>query len=194
VLRFLTDLQFLEVINQLLTNPMTISFATCDLCDAHKNETSGRFRVLPPVFKDFGARRVFCGPVVTVKCFEDNSLVKAAVDSAGYEDTPAGRIAKVLVVDGAGSLRRALLGGNLGAAAARNGWAGVVIDGCVRDVAELAAQAVGIRALASMPMPTEKQNQGLKDLAVQIQGVWIHPGDWLYADADGIVVSATRLA
>jgi len=173
---------------------MTISFATCDLCDAHKNETSGRFRVLPPVFKDFGARRVFCGPVVTVKCFEDNSLVKAAVDSAGYEDTPAGRIAKVLVVDGAGSLRRALLGGNLGAAAARNGWAGVVIDGCVRDVAELAAQAVGIRALASMPMPTEKQNQGLKDLAVQIQGVWIHPGDWLYADADGIVVSATRLA
>ena len=173
---------------------MTISFATCDLCDAHKNETSGRFRVLPPVFKDFGARRVFCGPVVTVKCFEDNSLVKAAVDSAGYEDTPAGRFGKVLVVDGAGSLRRALLGGNLGAAAARNGWAGVVIDGCVRDVAELAAQAVGIRALASMPMPTEKQNQGLKDLAVQIQGVWIHPGDWLYADADGIVVSATRLA
>jgi len=173
---------------------MTISFATCDLCDAHKNETSGRFRVLPPVFKDFGARRVFCGPVVTVKCFEDNSLVKAAVDSAGYEDTPAGRFGKVLVVDGAGSLRRALLGGNLGAAAARNGWAGVVIDGCVRDVAELAAQEVGIRALASMPMPTEKQNQGLKDLAVQIQGVWIHPGDWLYADADGIVVSATRLA
>lgn len=172
---------------------MTISFATCDLCDAHKNEASGRFRVLPPVFKDFGARRVFCGPVVIVKCFEDNSLVKAAVDSVGYEDTPAGRIGKVLVVDGAGSLRRALLGGNLGAAAARNGWAGVVIDGCVRDVAELAAQDVGIRALASMPMPTEKQNQGLKDLAVQIQGVWVHPGDWLYADADGMVVSATRL-
>ena len=194
MLRFLTDLQFLEAINQLLTNPMTISFATCDLCDAHKNDDVRRFRVLPPVFKDFGARQVFCGPVVTVKCFEDNSLVKAAVDSAGYEDTPAGRVGKVLVVDGGGSLRRALLGGNLGAAAARNGWAGVVIDGCVRDVAELAAQEVGIRALASMPMPTEKQNQGLKDLAVQIQGVWVRPGDWLYADADGIVVSATRLA
>ena len=172
---------------------MTPSFATCDLCDANKNETPERFRVLPPVFKDFGARRVFYGPVVTVKCFEDNSLVKAAVDSIGFEETSAGPIGKVLVVDGAGSLRRALLGGNLGAAAARNGWAGVVIDGCVRDVVELAALDVGIRALASMPLPTEKKNQGSKDLAVQIQGVWVHPGDWLYADADGMVVSATRL-
>lgn len=172
---------------------MTSSFATCDLCDAHKNDSPEQFRVLPPVFKDFGARLAFCGPVVTVKCFEDNSLVKAAVDSCGYEETSGGRVAKVLVVDGAGSLRRALLGGNLGAAAARNGWAGVVIDGCVRDVAELAVQDVGIRALANMPMPTEKQNQGLKDLAVQIQGVWVKPGEWLYADADGMVVSAQRL-
>ncbi len=172
---------------------MTSLFATCDLCDSHKNAPPGQFRVLPPLFKDFGARRVFCGPVVTVKCFEDNTLVKAAVDSTGFEETPAGRIGKVLVVDGAGSTRRALLGGNLGAAAARNGWAGVVIDGCVRDVAELAVLDVGIRALASMPLPTEKKNQGLQDLPVQIQGVWINPGDWLYADADGMVVSATRL-
>lgn len=172
---------------------MTPSLATCDLCDAHKNDSSGQFRVLPPVFKDFGACRAFSGPVVTVKCFEDNSLVKAAVDSCGYLETPQGRIGKVLVVDGAGSLRRALLGGNLGAAAAKNGWAGVVIDGCVRDVAELAVLDVGIRALASMPMPTEKQQQGLQDLAVQIQGVWVRPGDWLYADADGMVVSACCL-
>lgn len=172
---------------------MSSSFATCDLWDAHKNAAPEVFRVLPPVFRDFGARRVFCGPVVTVKCFEDNSLVKAAVESAGFEETPAGRIGKVLVVDGAGSLRRALLGGNLGAAAARNGWAGVVIDGCVRDVAELAVLDVGIRALASMPMATDRKNQGLQNLDVQIQGVWVHPGDWLYADADGIVVSATQL-
>src|SRR5512133_4042356 len=162
---------------------MTLSIATCDLCAAHKDDASGAFRVLPPVFRDFGGVRQFCGPVVTVKCFEDNSSVKAAVDSVGYEETPAGRVGKVLVVDGGGSMRRALLGGNLGAAAARNGWAGVVIDGCVRDVAELAAHDVGIRALASMPMPTERKNQGLQDLAVQIQGVWVHPGDWLYADA-----------
>ncbi len=172
---------------------MTVPFATCDLCDAHKNDSPDLFRALPPVFSDYGARRVFYGPVVTVKCFEDNTLVKAAVDSCGSAESACGRVGKVLVVDGAGSLRRALLGGNLGAAAARNGWAGVVIDGCVRDVAELAALDVGIRALAAMPMPTEKKNQGLKDLPVQIQGVWVNPGDWLYADADGMVVSAQSL-
>lgn len=168
-------------------------FATCDLCDAHKNDSSGDFEVMPPVFRDFGGMRKFCGPVVTVKCFEDNSSVKAALDSVGFEETPLGRIGKVLVVDGGGSLRRALLGGNLGAAAVKNGWAGVVIDGCVRDVTELAALPIGIRALASMPLPTEKRNEGQKDIAVQIQRVWIRPGDWLYADEDGMVLSARRL-
>ncbi|MCO5123079.1 MAG: ribonuclease E activity regulator RraA [Rhizobacter sp.] len=153
---------------------------TCDLCDAHKGDDSGSFRVLPPVFRDFGGAKAFAGIVSTVKCFEDNSLVKAAVESPG-----AGR---VLVVDGGGSLRRALVGGNLAAAAARNGWAGLVIDGCVRDVAELAACALGIRALASMPLPTEKRGEGQRDVAVQVQGVWLRPGDRLVADADGIVV------
>ena len=172
---------------------MTLPFATCDLCDKYKNDSSGNFRVLPPVFRDFGALRKFCGPVVTVKCFEDNTWVKAAVDSLGYEETPQGRVGKVLVVDGGGSLRRALLGGNLGAAAARNGWAGVVIDGCVRDVLELAEMDVGIRALASMPLPTEKRQEGQRDIAVQIQGLWVRPGDWLYADEDGIVLGTQRL-
>lgn len=162
-----------------MSNPP--DFATCDLCDAHKNDSSGGLRVLPPVFRDFGANGRFAGEVCTVKCHEDNTLVKAAVDSPGE--------GRVLVVDGGGSLRRALLGGNLGAAAARNGWAGVVIDGCVRDVAELAQCHTGIRALASMPLPTEKRGEGQRDVAVQIQGVWVRPGDWLYADEDGIVVS-----
>lgn len=172
---------------------MTPPFATCDLCDAHKNDSPSDFQVMPPVFRDFGTVRKFCGPVVTVKCFEDNSLVKAALDAAGFEDTPAGRVGKVLVVDGGGSLRRALLGGNLGVAAAKNGWAGVVIDGCVRDVTELALLEVGIRALASTPLPTDKRNEGQKDIAVQIQGLWVRPGDWLYADEDGMVLSARRL-
>lgn len=172
---------------------MENSFATCDLCDVHKNDFSGNFRVLPPVFQDFGMVKRFFGPVETIKCFEDNSLVKAAVDSPGYIDTPAGRVGKVLVVDGGASLRSALLGGNLGAAAARNGWAGVVIDGCVRDTAELAGHRVGIRALAAMPLPTEKRNQGQAHVAVQIQGTWVRPGDWLYADEDGMVVAATAL-
>lgn len=159
--------------------------ATCDLCDAHKADDGGAFRVLPPVWRHFGARRAFHGPVSTVKCFEDNSLVKAAVESAGE--------GRVLVVDGGGSLRRALLGGKLGAAAARNGWAGVVIDGCVRDVSELAACDVGICALAPMPLPTERRGEGQRDVAARVQGVWVRPGDWLYADEDGIVVSAVRL-
>jgi len=156
------------------------SVPTCDLCDTHKNDSSGAFRVLPPVFRDFGGRVAFAGPVTTVKCFEDNTSVKAAVESPGH--------GRVLVVDGAGSLRRALLGGNLGAAAARNGWAGLVIDGCVRDVAELAACDVGIRALAAMPLPTDRRAPGLVDVPVLIQGVWVRPGDRLFADADGIVV------
>lgn len=162
------------------------AFSTCDLCDPHRDTEDGQFRVLPPVLRDFGGVRAFCGPISTVRCFEDNTLVKAAVDSPGE--------GRVLVVDGGGSMRRALLGGNLGAAAARNGWAGVVIDGCVRDVAELAGHAVGIRALAPMPMPPRKLGVGQRDVPVRIQGVWVHPGEWLYADADGIVISAQRLA
>jgi len=158
----------------------TPDFSTCDLCDLHKNDGSGAFRVLPPVFRDFGARRRFAGSVSTVKCFEDNSLVKAALDEPGRR--------RVLVVDGGGSLRRALVGGNVAAAAARNGWAGVVVFGCVRDSAELAQAEVGIRALALVPLPTERRNAGERDVAVQIDGVWVRPGDWIYADEDGMVV------
>jgi len=155
---------------------------TCDLCDLHKNDTSGAFRVLPPVFQAYGGRPAFAGHVVTVKCHEDNTSVKALAESAG-----GGR---VLVVDGGGSLRHALVGGNIAAAAARNGWAGMVVDGCVRDVAELNAADIGIRALALMPLPTERRHAGLVDVPVRLQGVAVRPGDWLVADADGIVVLA----
>lgn len=169
------------------------SFSTCDLCDAHKSAAGGYFRVLPPVFQHYGGRIKFAGPVITLKCFEDNSLVKAALDEPGFLETALGRIACVLVVDGGASLRRALVGGNLAAAAARNGWAGVVVDGCIRDIAELAALPLGLRALASMPLPTDKRNQGERAVAVQIQGVWVRPGDWLYADEDGMLVSDRAL-
>jgi regulator of ribonuclease activity A len=168
-------------------------FSTCDFCDAHKGDQSGDFRVLPPVFREFGGRASFCGPVYTVQCFEDNSFVKQAVESQGWLDTPAGRVGQVLVVDGGSSLRRALVGGNLAAAATRNGWAGLVVDGCVRDLAELELQEVGIRALAPMPLPTERRQQGLTQLPVRIQGVWVRPGDWLYADRDGIVIAPRPL-
>lgn len=161
-----------------MTEP--VAFSTCDLCDVHKGDASGAFRVLPPVFRTFGGRARFAGTVVTVQCYEDNTLVKQRLESPGE--------GRVLVVDGGASLRRALVGGNIGAAAARNGWAGVVVDGCVRDVAELAACDVGIVALASMPLPTERRQQGLADLPVRVQGVWVRPGEWLCADEDGIVV------
>ena len=154
--------------------------STCDLCDAHKHELGTRLFILPPVFHNYGGAHRFSGEVATVRCFEDNSLVKAALDEPGR--------GRVLVVDGGASVRRALVGGNVAAAAAENGWAGVVVDGAVRDVAELAATAVGIRALALIPIPTEKRGVGERDVAVQIQGVWVRPGDWLCADADGIVV------
>ena len=153
---------------------------TCDLCDLYKTDDSGRFRVLPPVWRDFGGRIRFVGLVSTVKCHEDNTLVKAALDSPGD--------GRVLVVAGAASLRKALVGGNLAAAAARNGWAGILVDGCVRDVAELAVCEVGIKALAPMPLPTDKRGEGQRDVPVQVQGVWVRPGDWLCADEDGVVV------
>ena len=165
----------------------TTDFATCDLCDAHKAgyaEGDAAFRVLPPVFASYGGRARFCGPVLTVKCFEDNSPVKVALESPGE--------GRVLVVDGGGSLRRALIGGNIAAAAAKNGWAGVLIDGAARDKAELAACDVGIRALALMPMPTDRKTPGQTGVPVLIQGVWVRTGDWLYADEDGIVVMAGK--
>ncbi len=156
----------------------TAPFSTCDLCDEHRDNPD--LRVLPPVFKSFGGRAAFHGAVSTVQCFEDNSLVRAAVESPGE--------GRVLVVDGSGSLRRALLGGKLAALAAANGWAGVVVDGAVRDVAELAATDLGVRALAAVPLPPHKRGQGQRDVAFEIHGLPIRPGDRLWADADGIVL------
>ncbi|MDR0276178.1 MAG: ribonuclease E activity regulator RraA [Burkholderiaceae bacterium] len=170
------------------------AFATCDLCDAHEADiSSGALRVLPPVFRDFGAARAFSGPVHTLRAPEDNSRVREAVNSPGSVDTPCGRVGRVLVIDGGGSLRRALVGGNLAVAAAKNGWAGIVVDGCVRDAAELRAAGIPIRALALMPLRTEKRGEGQAGKPVRIQGVWMRPGDWLYADEDGIVVSPKAL-
>jgi len=157
-------------------NPLS----TCDLCDQHRDDPSGPLRVLPPIFRDFGARTRFHGSVITVRCLEDNTSVRELVQSPGQ--------GRVLVVDGGGSVRRALLGGNLAAAAEQNGWAGVVIHGAVRDIEELSRCQIGIRALALLPMPPERRAPGVVDQPVQIGGVWVHPGDRLVADEDGIVV------
>ena len=160
-------------------------FATCDLCDAHEEDPSGAFRVLPPVFRDFGKAARFSGPVATVRAIEDNSRVREAVNSPGE--------GRVLLVEGGGSVRRALVGGNLAVAAAKNGWAGIVVDGAVRDLAELTAAGIPVKALALMPLRSVKRGEGQQGIPVEIQGVTVRPGEWLYADEDGIVVSATSL-
>ncbi|HET9823262.1 MAG TPA: ribonuclease E activity regulator RraA [Burkholderiaceae bacterium] len=157
-------------------NPLS----TCDLCDAHRDDASGAFRVLPPPWAAFGAVARFQGPVSTVQCFEDNSAVRAALETPGE--------GRVLVIAGGGSLRTALVGGNLAALASRHGWAGMVVDGCVRDRAELDACDIGIRAAMLCPMPPGKHGQGRRDVPVPVRGVWVRPGEFLVADADGVVV------
>ena len=159
-----------------------MDFSTCDLCDRLKGDTSGALRWLPgSLYRRYGSQARFAGPVATVRCFEDNTQVKATVEGPGE--------GRVLVVDGGGSLRRALLGGNLAASAAAQGWAGVLVHGAVRDLAELRAAGLGLLALGHVPMPTERRGQGLAGVPVQLGEVWVRPGDWLYADEDGVLVS-----
>jgi regulator of ribonuclease activity A len=161
-------------------------FSTCDLCDANEQKlTDGALSVLPPVFKTFGKRSRFSGPARTLKVFEDNVLVRAALETPGE--------GSVLVIDGGASLRCALVGGNLGVLAQNNGWAGIIVNGCVRDSGELNQCDVGIRALAIHPRRSIRKGLGEKDLVVDIAGVMVRPGDWVYADADGILVSEVAL-
>lgn len=161
-------------------------FSTCDLCDAHENAQPPALQVLPPVFHDYGSVSRFAGPVATIRCFEDNSRVREAVNAPGD--------GRVLLVDGGASVRRALVGGNLAEAAKRNGWAGIVVDGAVRDLFELRLAGIGVRALALMPLRSTKRGEGERDVPVTIQGVAVRPGFWLYADDDGMVVSPQPLA
>jgi regulator of ribonuclease activity A len=158
--------------------PMSVVPSTCDLCDAHEGDAS--LRVLPPLFRSFGGAGGFQGPAATLQCFEDNSSVRSALEERGE--------GRVLVIDGGASMRCALVGGNLAALAAKNGWAGIVVDGCVRDSAELAAVAIGVRALGLHPLRSAKRGEGRRDAVVRLQGVVVKPGDWIVADADGVVV------
>jgi regulator of ribonuclease activity A len=158
-----------------------MAFCTTDLCDAHGD----RVRVVEPMLRDFGGVARFSGPIVTVRAPEDNSLVRAALEEPGQ--------GRVLVVDGGASMRCALLGDQLAVLARDHGWAGVVIYGCVRDSEALSTIAIGVRALATMPRKSNKKGRGERDVPITFGGVTFTPGEWLYADADGIVVSAESL-
>jgi regulator of ribonuclease activity A len=159
---------------------------TTDLCDANEPLfDSGELQVLAPGLLAFGARERFCGVARTLKLFEDNSMLAQAVKEPG-----AGQ---VLVVDAGGSTRCAVLGGNLARSAADNGWAGVIVFGAVRDVDEIDGFAVGVRALAVTPRRSVKRGEGQRDLVVSVFGATVRPGDWVYADRDGVVVSSRPL-
>jgi regulator of ribonuclease activity A len=155
--------------------------ATTDLCDAHPDDV----RVVAPLFRDFGGLTAFSGPIVTIKSHEDNVIFRKALEEPG-----AGR---VLVVDGGGSLRCALMGGNLAEIGAKNGWSGVLLNGCVRDVGEVRAVAIGVKALAVHPIKSGKKGEGARDVPVTFGGITFRPGEMLYADENGVVVSARPL-
>ncbi|WP_346836429.1 ribonuclease E activity regulator RraA [Microbulbifer sp. SAOS-129_SWC] len=158
---------------------MTIS--TPDLCDAHPELV----RVVEPMFINYGGREQFGGPIATIKCFEDNSLVRELVAEEG-----GGR---VLVVDAGGSMRRAHLGDQLAEKACNNGWQGILVYGCIRDVDEISGLELGVQALGCHPMKTEKKGIGERDLAVTFGGVTFRPGEFLYADNNGVIVSPQPL-
>ena len=158
-----------------------MSFKTADLCD----EFSTALQICEPGFMSFGGRARFSGQISTVKCFEDNSLVREAVSEPG-----AGR---VLVVDAGGSKRCAMLGDMLAAKAVSNGWSGVLMNGMVRDSVDIAKMDLGVMALGTHPLKSEKRGAGERDVAVRFAGVSFAPGAYLYADEDGVVCSATEL-
>src|SRR6478609_1953369 len=152
-----------------------MGFSTCDLCDANENLIAGGgLTVLPPVFIALGRRAAFSGQAATLKVFEDNVLVRATLETPGN--------GRVLVVDGGGSLRCALVGGNLGVLAEKNGWAGIVVNGCIRDSEEINQCNIGVRALATHPQRSIRKGVGDTNIQVSIAGVAIKPGDWIYAD------------
>lgn len=163
-----------------------MTFATCDICDAHEDKlAAGVLAVLPPVFKAFGKRLTFSGQAATLKVFEDNVLVRSTLETPGN--------GRVLVIDGGGSLRCALVGGNLGVLAEKNGWAGIIVNGCIRDAEEINACNIGVRALATHPQRSVRKGVGDSNIRISIDGVTIHPGDWIYADADGVLVARENL-
>ena len=155
--------------------------STPDFCDQFPDDV----RVLAPMFNSYGGVAAFGGEIVTVKCFEDNSLVKEELGKPG-----AG---KVLVVDGGGSLRKALLGDLIAASAVKNGWAGVIIYGCIRDVDAIRAMPLGVQALNTIPLKTEKRGIGDLNVPVTFGGVTFNPREFVYADNNGVIVAGRAL-
>lgn len=155
---------------------------TADLCDANED----RVRALEPMLASYGGLHAFGGQISTLKVFEDNTLVRSTLESPGN--------GRVLVIDGGGSMRCALVGDQLAVLAVNNGWAGIVVYGCIRDSKAIASMNVGVFALGTHPRKSVKKGVGETELTVTFGGVDFHPGHYLYADEDGIIVSASPLS
>lgn len=170
-----------------MINNSGTNISTPDICDAHEAEIGlGLVKILDGIFTNYGKRDAFFGEVVTIKCFEDNSVLKQLVETAGH--------GRVIVMDGGGSLRKAILGDMLADKAANNGWSGLVINGCIRDCDEIATTEIGVKALNTHPMKTVKLGIGDLNVAVTFAGHTIRAGHWLYSDSNGIVVSEAELS
>ena len=158
-----------------------VDFATPDLVDAHADKVS----VLEPMLANLGGRSCFGGEIVTVKCFEDNSRVKELVAEPGH--------GKVMVVDGGGSLRCALLGDMLAAKAVENQWEGLIIYGCIRDIDPIQEMNLGVQALSTHPRKSVRKGRGDHNIPVTFGGVTFTPGEFVYADNNGVVVAPSAL-
>ncbi|OIO73688.1 MAG: ribonuclease activity regulator protein RraA [Zetaproteobacteria bacterium CG1_02_53_45] len=156
-------------------------FRTTDLYDVYLEE----LQVAAPVFRDFGGKTSFHGQIVTLKAFEDNTYLKALFETTG--------VGKVLVVDSAASMRCAMMGDVMASLGARNGGEGVVINGCIRDSADVGKVDIGVKALGTIPRKTVKRDQGITGIPLRFADVVFYPGNYLYADEDGIVISKTAI-
>ena len=154
---------------------------TPDLCDEYPDLV----QVLTPMLQNFGGVDSFGGEIVTVKCFEDNSIVKEQVGLSGQ--------GRVMVVDGGGSMRNALLGDMLAEKAAENGWEGLIIYGCIRDVDVIRQTKLGVQAISTHPRKTEKRGVGDLNIPVTFGGITFVPGQYVYADNNGVIVAPTKL-
>ena len=158
-----------------------MTFSTADLHDEHE----GKVQVANILMQSFGQKTRFSGPISTVKCFEDNSLVRAALEEPGE--------GRVLVVDGGGSIRCALVGDKLAELGIKNGWEGLVVHGCIRDSAVISTLDIGIKALGTNPRRSVKKGEGERDIVLNFADATFTPGNWLYADEDGILLSPVKL-
>ena len=156
---------------------------TTDLCDAHSDKVSVADAI---GFKDFGGTKYFWGKIHTIKCFEDNSLVRKALEQNGE--------GKVLIVDGGGSMRCALLGDMLADLAIKNKWTGIIVYGCIRDSEAISKLPLGVKALNTIPLKSNKRNEGQDNITVRFAGVDFIPSRFVYCDCDGIIVAKESLS